>query len=124
MLKPLIIILLIAVVLSLFSGLLFLFKDSNRRDSKRTLHVLGIRICLATALLVSIFYGFYTGQLSLGANAPWHQLAHPDSGQAGTASLRGNRLPAIRSPSSPSPSDNVDENEQTQPDDVDEVPVP
>ncbi len=100
MLKLLIVILLIGVVLSLFSGLLFLYKDSSRRDSKRTLYALGIRLCLATALLAAIFYGFYTGQLRLGDNAPWHQLTHPGA------------------------SNNVDENKQAQPNDVDEVPVP
>ena len=37
LLKTLIIVLLIGVLISLFSGLVFLFKDSDRLDSKRTL---------------------------------------------------------------------------------------
>jgi len=72
LLKVLIVVLLIGVVVSLFSGLVFLFKDSDRQDSRRTLYALGIRITLATALLVTVFYGLYTGQLRLGSHAPWH----------------------------------------------------
>ena len=75
MLKVIIVILLIGVIVSLFSGLFFLFKDADRTDSRRTLHALGIRVTLAAALLATVFYGFYTGQLRLGTNAPWHQEA-------------------------------------------------
>ena len=73
MLKVVILVLLVGVVASLFSGLVFLFKDSDRQDSKRTLYALGIRIALAVALLITVFYGLYTGQLRLGSNAPWHE---------------------------------------------------
>lgn len=76
MLKALIVILLIGVVVSLFSGLTFLFQDSGRTDSKRTLYALGVRVTLATALLLTISYGFYTGQLKIGSNAPWHNSIH------------------------------------------------
>lgn len=72
MLKIIIAVLLIGVVISLFSGLVFLFKDTDRNDSKRTLYALGTRITLATALLLTVFYGFYTGELRIGTNAPWH----------------------------------------------------
>ncbi|MDA1075856.1 MAG: DUF2909 domain-containing protein [Proteobacteria bacterium] len=72
MLKLLIIVLLICVLVSLFSGLTFLFKDSNRPESKRTLYALGIRIAFAAALLTTISYGFFSGQLTMGSNAPWH----------------------------------------------------
>lgn len=72
MLKPLIVVLLIGVLLSLFSGLVFLFQDSDRQNSKRTLYALGVRISLASALLATLFYGFYTGQLRIGTKAPWH----------------------------------------------------
>jgi flagellar basal body-associated protein FliL len=75
LLKVIIVILLIGVIVSLFSGLFFLFKDADRTDSRRTLHALGIRVTLAAALLATVFYGFYTGQLRLGTNAPWHQEA-------------------------------------------------
>ena len=72
LLKVLIIVLLLGVVISLFSGLVFLFKDTDRTDSKRTFYALGTRIVLAAALLITIFYGFYTGELRMGTNAPWH----------------------------------------------------
>ncbi|MEZ5558568.1 MAG: DUF2909 domain-containing protein [Pseudomonadales bacterium] len=75
MLKVVIVLLLIGVVISLFSGLVFLFRDSDRTDSKRTLYALGVRISLAAMLLLTIGYGFYTGELRLGTNAPWHDRA-------------------------------------------------
>ena len=68
--KALIVVLLIGVLVSLFTGLGFLFKDSTRPDAKRTLYSLGARIGFAVALLATIFYGLYTGELSM--NAPWH----------------------------------------------------
>lgn len=77
MLKAIIIFLLIGVVVSLFSGLVFLFRDSDRTDSKRTLYALGVRVTFAGALLITVFYGFYTGELRLGTNAPWHSQRHP-----------------------------------------------
>ena len=72
LLKFIIVVLLIGILISLFSGLVFLFRDTDRTDSKRTWYALGIRITLASALLVTVFYGFYTGQLRMGTNAPWH----------------------------------------------------
>lgn len=72
LLKTIILLLLLGVVLSLFSGLVFLFKDSDRHDSRRTLYALGVRISLAAALLLTVLYGFYTGQLRIGESAPWH----------------------------------------------------
>lgn len=66
-----IVLLLIGVVASLFSGLVFLFKDSDKEGSKRTLYALGIRIGLAALLVATISYGIYSGQL--GMNAPWHE---------------------------------------------------
>ncbi len=72
MLKVLIIVLLIGVIISLFSGLVFLFKDTDRTDSKRTFYALGIRVTLASLLILTISYGLYTGQLQMGINAPWH----------------------------------------------------
>ena len=76
MLKILILVLLVAVVISLFSGLVFLFKDDNR---KRTLYALGIRITLAALLLLTIFYGFYSGELEFGKSAPWHNRSSTES---------------------------------------------
>lgn len=77
LLKAIIVVLLIGVLVSLFSGLAFLFKDSDRQDSRRTLYALGIRIALASALLAAVFYGFVTGQLRMGTNAPWHDRDAP-----------------------------------------------
>ena len=79
MLKALIIFLLVGVLVSLFSGLVFLFKDSDRHDSKRTLYALGVRVTFAGALLIAVFYGFYSGELRLGSNAPWHDRAAQQS---------------------------------------------
>ena len=76
------VVLLIGVVISLFSGLVFLFRDTDTNDSKRTWYALGIRITLASALVIAIFYGFYTGELRMGSNAPWH-----DRGPAAAAPL-------------------------------------
>lgn len=79
MLKVVIVVLLLGVVVSLFSGLVFLFKDSDRSDSRRTLYALGIRISLAAALLSAVLYGFYTGELRMGTNAPWHADRHTET---------------------------------------------
>lgn len=68
-LKVLIVILFIAVVVSLSSALLFLFKDTAT-DRKRTAYALGVRITLASMLLGLVFYGVYSGELTL--TAPWH----------------------------------------------------
>jgi len=78
-LKVVIVLLLLGVVVSLFSGLVFLFKDSDRSDSRRTLYALGIRISLAAALLSAVLYGFYTGELRMGTNAPWHADRHTET---------------------------------------------
>jgi hypothetical protein len=68
-LKITIVVLFVAVLASLSSGLLFLLKDMETSKSKRTLYALGIRITLAATLLALIGYGIYTGQLA--STAPW-----------------------------------------------------
>ena len=73
MLKVIIVALLILVVLSLSTGLFFLFKDTEKIGSKRTRYALGARVLFASLLLISIGYGFYTGELRIGTNAPWHE---------------------------------------------------
>lgn len=70
-LKVIIVILFIAVVASLTSGVVFLLKDMNVSDSRRTAYTLGIRVALATALMSVIAYGIHSGQLS--NKAPWGQ---------------------------------------------------
>lgn len=80
-LKALIVILLIGVLASLFTGLTFLFQDTGRPDSKRTWYALGLRVTLATALVLTISYGLYTGELKMGSNAPWHDAIHQSPSQ-------------------------------------------
>ena len=76
LLKTIIVVLFIAVVISLFSGLRFLGSDLG--NSKRRLLIsLGIRVSLAAMLLTTIVYGVYTGQLS--SKAPWDRQLHPDA---------------------------------------------
>ena len=74
MIRTIIVLLLIGILISLFSGLFFLFKDNEVEDSKRTLYALGIRVTLAVALVATICYGIYTGELAL--SAPWHNTAN------------------------------------------------
>jgi len=69
LLKTLIVILFIAVLASLSSALVFLFKDQEN-SRKRALYALGTRVCLAGALLGLVFYGLASGELTMGA--PWH----------------------------------------------------
>jgi hypothetical protein len=52
-LKVIIVILLICVVLSLMSGLVFLFKDTGKPESRRLWYALGVRITFATLLLLA-----------------------------------------------------------------------
>lgn len=65
--KPVIVILFVLLLVSLFSGLVFLVKDQGR--TRRTLNSLGIRVTLAVTLVAVICYGFYSGQLR--SKAPW-----------------------------------------------------
>ena len=81
MLKIAIVLLLIAVLISLASGLFFLYKDQDKTDSRRTLYSLGLRILLASSLIGLIFYGLYTGALTL--KAPWHQ-GHQETSRTNT----------------------------------------
>lgn len=69
MLKIIILILLLAVIASLGSGAAFFYKDQG--ESKRTMIALGVRVTLASLLMLCILYGVLSGELSL--NAPWHK---------------------------------------------------
>ncbi len=69
-LEFIIVILLIGLLISLGSGFVFLFKDIGT-NKKRTLHSLGVRITLAALLMGTIVYGFFSGQLGVGA--PWDE---------------------------------------------------
>lgn len=76
LLKFVIVLLFVAVVTSLFSGFYFLVKDQGNAR-KRLLYALGIRITLAALLLLTIGYGFHSGQLS--SQAPWDPAIHAPS---------------------------------------------
>ncbi|MDB5983190.1 MAG: hypothetical protein JWQ69_4205 [Pseudomonas sp.] len=61
MLKAAIVFMLIATIISLFSGLFFLVKDDSR--SNRVVKALTVRVCLAAITVILIAWGFYSGQL-------------------------------------------------------------
>ena len=65
--KVIISFLLVGLVISLVSGLVFRLKDVG--STRRTLNSLGVRVTLAAAIVGTIFHGFYTGNLGVGA--PW-----------------------------------------------------
>lgn len=73
-LKIIIILLIIGLLISLATGLTFLFKDVG--TTRRTMHSLGVRVSLAAALVACIVFGVLTGQLQMGA--PWDAIKHPD----------------------------------------------
>jgi hypothetical protein len=66
-LKTVIVVLFIALVISLFSGLNFLIRDQG--VGRRTWNALAVRLTFATLLMSFIAYGLFTGQLR--SNAPW-----------------------------------------------------
>ena len=67
MLKAAIILLLLATVVSLFSGLFFLVKDEGH--GSRLVNALTLRAVLAAATLALVAWGFYSGQLV--SHATW-----------------------------------------------------
>ncbi len=75
LLKVIIVLLFIGVLISLSSALVFLMKDVGN-PRRRTLYALGIRVVLATALIGTIAWGIYSGQL--GSEAPWDKRLHPE----------------------------------------------
>jgi len=77
LLKVIIVVLFIALTISLFSGLAFLVKDMG--TTRRTWYALGVRLALATLLMITVVYGIYTGQL--GSNAPWDARKLPANQQ-------------------------------------------
>jgi hypothetical protein len=75
LLKVIIVLLFIAVIISLSSALVFLMKDVGN-SRKRILYALGVRIALAVALVGTITWGIYSGQLT--SQAPWDKQLHPE----------------------------------------------
>jgi len=68
-LQNIIILLVILILISLASSLVFLFVDRGNPGKKRILYGLGFRVTLGVILLILVGYGLYTGQL--GNKAPW-----------------------------------------------------
>lgn len=66
-LKLVILALLLAILVSLFSGLFFLVKDTDGQS--RLVNALSVRITLTVAVMVLIAYGFWSGQFTW--NTPW-----------------------------------------------------
>lgn len=66
-LKTLILILFLAIIVTLFSGLYFMLRDQGR--THRTVNSLIIRVGIAALLILVLLYGFYTGDLAM--HAPW-----------------------------------------------------
>jgi FtsH-binding integral membrane protein len=64
MLKAAIVLLLVATLVSLFSGLFFLVKDEGR--TSRVLTALFVRVSLTALTVALIAWGFYSGQLQPG----------------------------------------------------------
>ncbi|WP_019341404.1 twin transmembrane helix small protein [Stutzerimonas stutzeri] len=67
MLKVAIVLLLVATLVSLFSGLFFLVKDEGR--TSRVLTALFVRVSLTALMVALIAWGFYSGQLQPGFGA-------------------------------------------------------
>ena len=59
--KAIVLILLAAVVVSLFSGLFFLVKDRHSPDSTRMLTSLKIRVVLSITLIVFLVAAYFLG---------------------------------------------------------------
>lgn len=63
MLKTLIIVMMVAVVISLFSGLVFLVVDKGK--TRRVVNTLAVRVALSLLLLALILVALWHGDLSL-----------------------------------------------------------
>lgn len=63
MLKIAIVVLLLAIIVSLFSGLFFLIHDGGR--TRRVVNSLAVRVTLSVLLLALILVSLWTGQLTL-----------------------------------------------------------
>ncbi len=70
LLKSVIVVMLLAILASLGSALVFLFRDHARRDSRRMLRALTWRIALSLTLFLLLMAGFYFGIISPHGLAP------------------------------------------------------
>jgi len=71
-LKFLVVILLLGLLASLFSGFYFLMVDQGDKEKHRTFNSLGVRVSLAIALMAAIIYGVASGQFKTHQN-PWER---------------------------------------------------
>jgi uncharacterized BrkB/YihY/UPF0761 family membrane protein len=62
LIKILILVVLVAIVLSLFSGLFHLVKEEG--ESKRMVNALTVRIALSVALFILLFIAWYAGLIT------------------------------------------------------------
>jgi hypothetical protein len=62
MLKAAIVLMLLATVASLFSGLFFLVKDDGR--GTRVVNALTVRVVLTAITVALVAWGFYSGQIT------------------------------------------------------------
>ncbi|WP_370277424.1 twin transmembrane helix small protein [Pontibacterium sp.] len=67
MFKVLLVVLFLAAVISLFSGLFFILKDQGQ--SGRTVKALSLRVLFCVLLLLALAYGILSGNLT--PNNPW-----------------------------------------------------
>ena len=82
--KIIIILFLVAMLVSLFSGLFFLAKDGN--ESRRTLNALTARISIWVVLFIILAVGIYTGALSpsLSIKPDWAKQQEEQTSQQPT----------------------------------------
>lgn len=71
-LKFLIVVLLLGLLASLFSGFYFLMIDQGDKEKRRTFHSLGVRLTLAVTLMILIIYGVASGRFKTH-QAPWER---------------------------------------------------
>ena len=64
MIKYFILFLIVAMLISLFSGAFFLIKDKG--TTKRNAYSLGLRVSIAVLLFATLAYGFATGKIGPG----------------------------------------------------------
>jgi hypothetical protein len=64
MIKYFILFLILAMLISLFSGAFFIIKYGS--SYKRTVYSLGVRVSIAVVLFATLIYGIITGQIGPG----------------------------------------------------------
>ena len=73
-LKIAFLVILACFVISLGSGLFFLFAD-DKQEKKRLFNSLGVRVTLAVLMIILLTYGVLSGQIK--SQAPWAKSNQP-----------------------------------------------